>query len=372
MSTADIQSLFTPLQLGSVSLKHRVVMAPLTRSRTPQPSAVPNELVAAYYAQRASDGGLIVSEATNISLTSRGWYGAPGLWNDEQVEGWKQVVKAVKAKGGMMFSQLWHTGRASHVSLSGVTPVTASVNPGYWQDPTILVSTPTGWQQPSPHRALEIQEIKAIVDDYAAAALRAVAAGFDDVELHGGNGYLIDQFLQDGSNHRTDPYGGSILNRVRLLIEVTEAVTGAVGSDRVGIRIAPGGLWNGMGDSNPDALFDHVVRELGRFNLAYLHVIEPRVKGNTTIHPEQGPIASRRLKKIFKGAVISTGGYEPDSAATAVRTGDADAVAFGKYFVSNPDLVRRIREGFPLTPYNRDTFYTFEPEGYIDYKPYAA
>jgi N-ethylmaleimide reductase len=235
-----------------------------------------------------------------------------------------------------------------------------------------VVSTPNGWQQPSPHRALEIHEIKAIVDDYGATALRAIAAGFDGVELHGGNGYLIDQFLQDGSNHRTDSYGGSILNRVRLLIAVTEAVTGAVGSDRVGIRIAPGGLWNGMGDSNPDALFDHVVRELGRFNLAYLHVIEPRVKGNTTIHPEQGPIASRRLRKIFKGAVISTGGYEPDSAATAVRTGDADAVAFGKYFVSNPDLVRRIREGFPLTPYNRDTFYTFEPEGYIDYKPYAA
>jgi N-ethylmaleimide reductase len=212
--------LFTPVQIGPITLKHRVVMAPLTRSRSQQPGDIPGDLMLEYYTQRASDGGFIISEATPVSITARGWLGAPGLYTDEQVEGWKKITAAVHAKGGKMFSQLWHTGRSSHVEMTGgPAPVSASVDPSYWQDASHLTSTPSGWVQPSPHRALEIAEIKGIVEDYRKAAERAKAAGFDGVELHAANGYLPDQFLQNGSNKRTDIYGGSIENRSRFLVE---------------------------------------------------------------------------------------------------------------------------------------------------------
>jgi N-ethylmaleimide reductase len=258
-----------------------------------------------YYSDRASDGGLIIGEATNISRTARGWFGAPGLYTDQQVEGWKRVVRAIHAKNGFAFAQLWHTGRSSHSdNQDGRTPVSASVDPSYWKDPNHLVSAPSGWVQPSPHRALNISEIRGIVEDYRKAATRAKAAGFDGVELHAGNGYLLDQFLQDGSNRRTDTYGGSIENRSRFLLEVVEAVTSVWGGDRVAVRIAPAGNWNHMRDSNPAALFTYVAAQLNRFDLAYLHVIE---------------------------------------------TGVADAVAFGRHFVANPDLPLRIRDGFALT-----------------------
>ena len=369
MNAVTELSLFSPVQLGRISLAHRVVMAPLTRSRSEQPGDVPGALMREYYQQRASEGGLIISEATTISPTARGWYGAPGMYTDGQVEGWKRIVEAVHGKGGRMVSQLWHTGRSSHVEMTGgIPPVTASVNPAYWEDKSHLVSTPSsGWTQPSPHRALEVDEIHRIVDDYQAAAKRALAAGFDGVELHGGNGYLLDQFLQDGSNQRTDEYGGPIENRARLLLEVVGAVVSVWGGDRSAIRIAPGGSWNGMSDSNPQALFGYVAEQLNRFDLAYLHVIEPRVKGNVVVAEGQAPIASEGLRRIFKGKIVAAGGFEPDTAEAVVENGAADAVAFGRHFISNPDLPERIRLGLPLDPYDRATFYTFDARGYTDY-----
>jgi N-ethylmaleimide reductase len=368
MNTKKALKLFTPVQLGSLNLKHRVVMAPLTRSRAEQPGGIPGNMMVQYYSDRASDGGLIISEATNISLSARGWFGAPGLYADQQVEGWKKIVEAVRAKGGHMFSQLWHTGRSSHSdNQDGNTPVSASVDASYWEDPNHLVSAPSGWVQSSPHRALDISEIPGIVEDYRKAAARAKAAGFDGVELHAGNGYLLDQFLQDGSNKRTDSYGGSIEKRARFLLEVVEAVTSVWGGGRVAVRIAPAGTWNHMRDSNPAALFTYVAEQLNRFGLAYLHIIEPRVKGNVTIHEGQGPIAAEQLRKVFKGKIIAAGGFEPETAESAIENGVADAVSFGRHFVANPDLPLRIREGLALTPYDRDTFYTFDSVGYNDY-----
>jgi N-ethylmaleimide reductase len=327
--------------------------------------------MAEYYAQRASDGGFIIGEATNISVTSRGWLGAPGLYSDAQVEGWKKIVYAVHAKGGHMFAQLWHTGRSSHIEMTGgETPVSASVDPAYWQNASHLVSAPSGWVQPSPHRALAIPEIAGIVEDYRKAAERAKAAGFEGVELHAANGYLIDQFLQDGSNKRIDEYGGSIENRSRFLFEVVAALASVWGGDRVAVRIGPNGKWNGMSDSNPEALFSYVAEHLNQFGLAYLHIIEPRVKGNVVVHEGQAPVASEQVRKIFKGKILAAGGFEPDTAEAIVEEGSADAVTFGRHFVSNPDLPRRIQEGLPLNPYDRDTFYTFDARGYTDYPFY--
>ena len=368
-----MSNLFSPIQIGAVALAHRVVMAPLTRSRSIQPGDVPGELMRTYYAQRASEGGLIIGEATTVSPSARGWFGAPGLYSEPQVAGWKAITDAVHAKGGRMFAQLWHTGRSSHVDVTGgIQPVSASVNPGYWTDTSHLTSTPGGWVSPSPHRALETSEIAGIVADFARAAERAKAAGFDGAELHAANGYLIDQFLQDSSNRRTDGYGGTIANRARLLLEVVEAISSVFGGDRIGVRIGPNGRWNGMGDSDPRALFDHVARELNRFGLAYLHIIEPRVKGNVVVNEGQAPVAAERLRTIFEGRIIAAGGFEPDTAAAIVESGDADLVAFGRHFVSNPDLPERIRNGLPLSPYDRDTFYTFDAKGYTDYASFGV
>jgi N-ethylmaleimide reductase len=365
-------ALFTPLNLGPLKLKHRVVMAPLTRSRSEQPGDIPGDLMREYYTQRASDGGLIISEATTISATARGWFGAPGIYTDQQVEGWKKIVDAVHAKGGLMLSQLWHTGRSSHVDVTGGTqPVSASVNPSYWLDASHLTSTPNGWVLASPHRALEISEIQAIVEDYRKAAEHARAAGFDGVELHAANGYLPDQFLQDGSNQRTDVYGGSIPNRSRFVLEIVQALVSVWGGDRVGVRVAPSGSFNGMFDSNPNALFAYLTGQLNQFGLAYLHVVEPRVKGNIVITEGQGPVAAQQLRKIFNGKIIAAGGFEPKTAEEVVEKGDADAVAFGRLFLSNPDLPKRIQLGLALNKYDRDTFYTFDAKGYIDYPFYG-
>jgi N-ethylmaleimide reductase len=321
--------------------------------------------------QRASDGGLIISEGTSISPSGRGWLGAPGLYLDEQVAGWRRITDAIHAKGGRIFAQLWHTGRSSHITVTGgSTPVSASVNSAYWEDPNNLTSTPTGWIQPSPHRALDISEITSIVEDYRQAAERAKIAGFDGVELHGANGYLPDQFLQDGSNHRTDSYGGKIENRARFMLEVVESLAAVFGADRVAVRIGPSGQWNGMSDSNPQALFGYVAEQLNRFGLAYLHVIEPRVKGNVVIAEGQAPIAAQYLRKIFKGTIMAAGGFEPDTASEVLEAGDADLVAFGRHFVSNPDLPKRIELSLPLNAYDRDTFYTFNARGYTDYPVY--
>jgi N-ethylmaleimide reductase len=298
---------------------------------------------------------------------------AEGLYSKEQVGGWERITRAVHAEGGYMFSQPWHTGRSSHLSMTGgITPGSASVEPAYWQDASHVVSTPTGWTQPSPHRSLDVAELRAIVDDYRLAAERANDAGFDGVELHAANGYLIDQFLQDGSNKRTDLYGGSIENRTRLLQEVVSALVSVFGGQRVSVRLGPGGTWNGMSDSDPFSLFSHVAEVLNPFGLAYLNIIEPRVKGNIVIHEGQAPVASEQLRRNFRGRILAAGGFEPDSAEAIVRNGDADLVAFGRYFVSNPDLPRRIRLGLPLTQYDRSTFYTFDTRGYTDYPFYAG
>jgi N-ethylmaleimide reductase len=369
VSTAMEANLFTPVSFGPLQLKHRVVMAPLTRSRAGKADAVPTELMVRYYSQRASDGGLIISEATNISSSAQGWLGSPGLYTDEQVKGWKKVTASVREKGGHMFAQLWHTGRASHVDTAGQMPVSASVDPDYPEKSGYMVSTPGGWLRPSMHRALSVTEIKQIVEDYRLASVRAMEAGFEGVEFHGGNGYLIDQFLQDSSNKRTDEYGGSIENRTRFLMEAVAAVSSVWGGDRVAVRLAPRGTWNAMGDSDPDALFASIAEQLNQFHLAYINVIEPRVKGNIVTEAGQGPIGSERLRKIYKGKLIAAGGFEPRTAEDAIRNGIADAVAFGRHFVSNPDLPHRIHELLPLTPYDRDTFYTFEEHGYTDYPP---
>jgi N-ethylmaleimide reductase len=366
MAAAANQKLFTPVEIGPITLAHRVVMAPLTRNRSDQPGDVPNRLMADYYAQRASEGGLIIAEATAISVSSRGWYGAPGFYSDAQVEGWKRITDAVHAKGGRMFGQLWHTGRSSHVTMTnGAAPVAPSVV-SYSE----TVATPDGWLKTSPHRALDIAEIPGIVEDYRKAAERAKSAGFDGVELHGANGYLPDQFLQDGSNKRTDAYGGPVENRSRFLLEIVEAMVSVWGGNRVAVRIGPGGTWNSMSDSNPAALFAYVAGQLNRFGLAYLHVIEPRIKGNVLIEEGLQPVASAQLRKIFNGKIIAAGGFEPESAEAIVERGDADLVAFGRHFIANPDLPKRIRLGLPLTPYDRATFYTREPHGYIDYPFY--
>jgi N-ethylmaleimide reductase len=366
-------NLFSPLVMGELTLAHRVVMAPLTRSRSERPDDVPGDLMLDYYSQRASQGGLIVSEATPISASARGWFGAPGLFTDRQASGWRKITDAVHARKGFIFAQLWHTGRSSHVTVSeGAVPVSASVNAGYWENPSVLTSTPSGWVQPSPHRALTIPDIQGIVDDYRKASMLAKKAGFDGVELHGANGYLVDQFLQNGSNHRNDGYGGSIPNRARFLMEVLDAMTSVWGGGRVGVRLGPGNQANGMSDSDPDALFTFVVEQLNRFNLAYLHLIEPRIKGSALVVEGQAPIAAARFRKIFEGTLMAAGGFEPDTAAAVIGRGDADLVAFGRYFVSNPDLPDRIRHGYPLSPYDRDTFYTFDAKGYNDYPPMPA
>ena len=367
------RKLFTPTLLGSIPLGHRVVMAPLTRSRSVQPDSIPGDLMKEYYQQRASDGGLIITEATNISLSSRGWLGAPGLYTEEQVAGWKPIVSAVHEKGGHMVAQLWHCGRSSHMAMTGgAIPVSASVDPDYWKNPSHLVSVPGGWVPPSPHRALTIPEIAAIVEDYRTAAEHAVDAGFDGVEVHGANGYLIDQFLQDGSNKRTDDYGGSFENRTRLLLQIVSALVSVWGANRVAVRLGPGGTWNGMSDSDSQGLFRYVAQHLNKFGLAYLHLIEPRVFGNVTTDADQQPLASQDLRPVFKGKLIAAGGFEPETAEAAIENGTVDAVAFGRHFVSNPDLPRRIRQHLPLADYDRATFYTFDAKGYTDYPAYDA
>src|SRR5277367_2011051 len=372
MAQGTAKKLFSDIQIGPVSLQHRVVMAPLTRSRSEQPGDIPGKLMLEYYSQRASEGGLIISEATSISIAGRGWFGAPGMYTDEQVVGWKRIVDAVHARGGRMFSQLWNVGRSSHVSMTnGAAPVAPSVIPEYWLEAKPTISTPDGWMKPSPHRALEIAEIPGIVEDYRKAAERAKAAGFDGVEVHSANGYLLDEFLQDGSNKRTDAYGGSVENRSRFLLEVVQALVSVWGGDRVAVRIGPGGTWNSMSDSNPAALFDYLAEQLNRFGLAYLHIIEPRVKGNVVIAEGQAPVAAEQLRKIFKGKIIAAGGFDPDSAEAVVEKGDADLVAFGRHFVANPDLPKRIRLGLPLNEYDRKTFYTFDDRGYTDYPFYG-
>jgi N-ethylmaleimide reductase len=358
-----MSKLFSEVKLGPYSFAHRIVMAPLTRMRSGA-GDVPGDLMVEHYSQRASNGGLIIAEATPISLWAAGYLGAPGIFTDEQVAGWKRVVEAVHTKGSRIFLQLFHAGRQSHQDLL----------PGNGEPiaPSAVVSggfayTAEGWKASTVPRALELNEIPGIVEEFRRAAERAKDAGFDGVELHGANGYIIDQFLQDGSNQRTDAYGGSVENRARFLLEVTEAVVSVWGGDRVAVRIGPSGTWGGMSDSNPNATFGYVAEQLNRFGLAYLHIIEPRIKGSELVSEGLAPVASQHLRTIFKGPIIAAGGFTPESANAIIEAGDADFVAFGRHFVSNPDLPERVRLGKPLARYDRDTFYGGDARGYIDY-----
>ena len=366
MPTKTREELFTPVTLGKLSLKHRVVMAPLTRLRSEIPGDIPGDLMVNYYGQRASNGGLIITEATTISLLARGYLGAPGIYTSEQVAGWKRVVDKVHAKGGTIFLQLWHVGRASHSDMTnGQTPVGAS--DVAWEG---VAFTTNGWVPVTQNRALKLDEIPSLLEDYRAAAVNAKAAGFDGVELHGGNGYLLDQFLQDGSNHRSDAYGGSAENRIRLLLEVLDTVVPIWGADRVAVRISPSTQFNGMADSHPEITFGLLAKELNRYGLAYLHIIEPRIKGNIAVQDGLPPIAAGQMRKIFTGKILAAGGFEPDTAVDIINSGDADLVVFGRHFIANPDLPKRIKLGLPLSPYDRATFYGGDAKGYTDYPAY--
>jgi len=368
MNTQKFPKLFQSIQVGTIPrFSHRIVMAPLTRMRAEQPGDIPGSLAVEYYTQRASQGGLIITEATTVAVTGRGYLGAPGIYSEAQVAAWARVTSAVHAKGGRIILQLWHVGRASHVDMTGgQAPVGPSEVPYQGQ-----AYTKNGWVPASPNRALKIEEIPGIIESFRQGAQRAKAAGFDGVEIHCANGYLLDQFLQDGSNHRTDAYGGSVENRARLLLEVTSAVITVWGKDRIGVRLGPNSIFNGMSDSNPDRTFAYVAEELGKLGIAYLHLIEPRIDGNIAVKEGLQPVAAARLKKIFKGIVMAAGGFEADTAEEILQKGDADLVAFGRHFISNPDLVR-IELGQPLSPHDRATFYGGNAHGYTDYPFYQA
>jgi len=355
-------TLFSPVRVGALALAHRVVLAPLTRLRAGE-EGVPTDLMAEYYGQRTSMGGLLITEATTVAVTGRGYLGAPGLYNEAQVAGWRKVISAIHDKGGKIFAQLWHVGRVSHVEMTGgEAPVTASAVRFEG-----VAFTRNGWVPVSPARALLFKEIPAIIEAFRQAAERAREAGFDGVELHAANGYLLDQFLQDGSNQRTDSYGGSIENRAQLLLKVTEAVASVWGDGRVAVRISPSSAFNEMHDSDPTALFGYVAEQLNRFKLAYLHVVEPRVKGSELIEEGAAPVAAAWLRSIFTGTIVAAGGFEPRDAEAAVFDGIADLVAFGRHFIANPDLPRRLELGLPLNPYDRATFYGGTEKGYTDY-----
>ncbi|HEY9639070.1 MAG TPA: alkene reductase [Coleofasciculaceae cyanobacterium] len=358
-------SLFSPVKLGRYQLSNRIVMAPLTRNRAGEGN-VPGALNAEYYAQRAS-AGLIISEATQISPEGQGYPATPGIHSAEQIEGWKQVIDAVHAKGGHIFLQLWHVGRISHPSLQpqGVLPVAPSAIA-----PEGMASTYTGEQPFVTPRALELEEIPGIIEQYRQAAKNALAAGFDGVEVHGANGYLLDQFLNDGSNHRTDQYGGSIENRARLLLEVTEAVVDVWGSDRVGLRLSPSGTFNSMSDSDPQALFSYVVSALNRFDLAYLHLVEPRW-ASATPEADIAALGVVAFRKLYTGTLITAGGYDREQGNAIIAAGSADLVAYGRLFISNPDLPERFALNASLNPYDRSTFYGGDQRGYTDYPTLA-
>jgi N-ethylmaleimide reductase len=359
-------TLFSPTHLGALNLAHRVVMAPLTRMRALQPGDVPGPLSAEYYAQRATKGGLLIAEATQISPQGAGYPATPGIHTQAQALGWKLVTDAVHAKGGLIVLQLWHVGRTSHSSFhNGGLPVSASAIRPAGQTMT------TSWQMADTEtpRALALDELPGVIQSYVDATKNARAAGFDGVELHSANGYLLDQFLQDGSNKRTDAYGGPIENRVRLPLEVLDAIIGAWSADRVGIRLSPHGTFGDMFDSNADALFSHMIRETSKRNIAYLHLIEPRatLAGGSDATTTDAPDVVAAYRSLFAGKVIAAGGFTAQSAETEVATGRADAVAFGRLFISNPDLVERIRHHQELARYNRATFYGGAEVGYTDY-----
>jgi N-ethylmaleimide reductase len=352
-------TLFDPIRIGEVDLANRIVMAPLTRDRA-APGQVPSELAVEYYRQRAS-AGLIISEASQVSPEGQGYLDTPGIYSAEQVAGWRRVTDAVHAEGGRIVVQLWHVGRISHVSLqpNGQMPVSSTARRAeaktFTRDGFVPVSAP---------RALRTDEIPAVVASYRDAARNAMDAGFDGVEVHGANGYLIDQFLRDSINDRTDEYGGPIANRVRLLVEVMQAVVGAIGGARTGLRLSPVTPSNDAGqDSDPQALFEHALGELAPLRLAFVEVVE----GQTAGARDYAPFDYAALRRRFAGAWMVNNGYQRQMAMGAVASGAADLVSFGRPFIGNPDLVRRLRENAPQNALDPGTLYGGGARGYIDY-----
>lgn len=356
-SPAHYPSLLSPYQLGELSLSNRMVLAPMTRSRAVEGN-VPNPLAATYYVQRAS-AGLIVTEATQVSPQGVGYIRTPGIHSKEQVAGWKKITAAVHRAGGKIFLQLWHVGRISHPDFhGGELPVAPSAVAAEG-----TVFTPKGPQKMVVPRALEANELPGIVEQFKRGAENAKEAGFDGVEIHGANGYLLDQFTRDGTNKRTDAYGGSIKNRARFPLEVTEAVVGVWGPGRVGYRIAPNSPFNSMSDSNPVETFSYLAAELDARDVVYLHVVDPAADGDKRISPI--------LKEIFDGTYIVNGGFDAETADAAIRNGEADLVAFGVPFLANPDLPERYRQKAPLNAPDQKTFYAGEAKGYTDYPALA-
>ena len=356
--------LFRPVRLGPYTLANRIVMAPLTRSRAGA-GDVPTELMAEYYAQRAS-AGLIVSEAAQISPQGKGYAWTPGIFTDAQVPGWRHVTDAIHRQGGRIFLQMWHVGRISHPSLQpgGVLPVAPSA-----VLPVGQAFTEAGFQPMVMPRALDLAELPGVVEQYGSAARNAAEAGFDGVEIHAANGYLLDQFLRDKTNQRTDAYGGSIENRCRLLLEVTEAVCGVWGADRVGIRLSPQSPINDIDDSDPQALFTHVVGQLNGFGLAYLHMVEGIIRD---ANPAPDSFDIGKLRRLFKGTYMANNCYDRAKALAAIGSGAADLIAFGRPFIANPDLVERFRRNAPLNAPDVATFFGGDEHGYTDYPALVA
>jgi len=344
-------------------------MAPLTRMRSTQPGDIPNEMNATYYAQRASQGGLLISEATQISLLGKGYPAAPGIHSQEQIEGWKLTTRAVHDEGGYIFLQLWHVGRISHSSLhpeAGLPVAPSAIAPSDGGKALTADFQQAPFETP---RALGLEEIPGVVAEYRQGAENAKAAGFDGVEIHSANGYLLDQFLEDTTNKRTDEYGGSIDNRARLLMEVVDAVVQVWGKGRVGVRLSPYGTFSDMGDSDPVALFSYVLEQLSKRGIAYVHIVEPRVgnAGADTPIDSDAPKTAEIFRRAFKGVLISAGGYSAETGEKAIANHLADAIAFGRLFIANPDLPKRFELKEKLNPYDRSTFYGGTERGYIDY-----
>lgn len=356
------KTLFDPYTLGSLTLSNRVVLAPLTRNRAGA-GFVPSEFAATYYGQRAS-AGLLIAEATQISQQGQGYQDTPGIYSQAQIDGWRGVTAAVHAQGGRIFLQLWHVGRVSHVDLqeNGAAPVAPSA---------IRAETKTfvnnGFVDVSEPRALALDELPGIVNDFRQAAANAIAAGFDGVEIHGANGYLLDQFAKDGANVRTDAYGGSIENRARLMLEVTAAVVDEIGAERTGIRISPVSPTNGVSSSDPQAQFDYIVDQLDALGIVYLHVVEGATGGPRDV----APFDFDSLRRRFKNTYIANNGYSLDLATSRLAEGKADLFAFGRPFIANPDLVERLKAGAPLAALNPATLFGGGAAGYIDYPTLA-
>lgn len=357
--TSDLSDLFQAVQFGPYKLSNRIVMAPLTRSRG-QKGDIPSAMAAEYYRQRAS-AGLIIAEATQISPQGKGYAYTPGIYNRAQVEAWKLVTEAVHKEGGCIFLQLWHVGRISHPALqiNNALPVAPSAI-----KPEGQAFTEAGFVPFVTPRALELDEIAGIFAQYRQAAQYALDAGFDGVEIHAANGYLLDQFLRDGTNKRDDIYGGTLENRARLLLEVTAAVVSVWGAERVGIRLSPVSPANDIADSDPETLFSYVVQQLNAFGLLYLHLVEGVTGGPREV---EGGFDLQRLRKLFNGLYIANNGYDRDLAISARQQGLADLIAFGRPFISNPDLVARLKLDAPLNPLDNDTLYGGGAKGYIDY-----